>query len=123
VSPRARWARRIGRLALALLYLGALVQGLRATAGLAGVARSARAMCEGLPDYAEIARSVPAQARIEVEVDRGDERAGERFVCARLALAPRTVVARRADGTPAEGPPPTVRLVDHGAGVRLEELP
>lgn len=119
----ARRAGRIGRLALALFYVAALVQGLRATAGLAGVARGARSMCEGLPDYATVARELPLDARVEVEVDRAEARAGERFVCARLALAPRAVVAGAADGTPPEGAPATHRLFDLGGVVRIEEAP
>jgi len=81
---------------LGLLALTAWLQGLRGVAQLPGVARAARAMCEGLPDYAALARehAVPLDGRVAIVVDPLEERAGERFVCARLALAPRPVDAR-----------------------------
>lgn len=124
MSPEARRASRAGLLVLALLFLVTFLQGLRGTSGLVGVARSARAMCEGLPDYAALAAEIPADARIEMEVDRAEERAAERFVCARLELAPRAVVARLEGGEPPAGPPPSFRLIDRGQGsAKLEKLP
>lgn len=124
MSPEARGASRTGLLVLALLLLLTFLQGLRGTSGLAGVARSARAMCEGLPVYAALAAEIPADARVEMEVDPAEERAAERFVCARLDLAPRVVVARLDGEEPPAGPPASFRLVDRGEGSAvLEELP
>jgi len=124
VRPAARAASRAGLLVLTLLYLVTFLQGLRGTAGLAGVARSARAMCEGLPDYETLAAGVPAGALVEVEVDRAEPRAAERFVCARLALAPRAVVARPEGEVSVEGPRAGYRIVDRGeGGAQLEKLP
>jgi hypothetical protein len=128
-------SRRAGQ---ALCYLlGALacaawLQGLRGVAALPRVAREARAMCEGLPDYAGLARDlgVPLVARVAVVVDPREERAGERFVCARLALAPRPVEARpvgeAVDGDRLPQPPAEFLLTDLGDAegrVRLEREP
>lgn len=124
MSPGARAASRAGLLVLTFLFLVAFLQGLRGTIGLPAVARSARAMCEGLPDYTALAAEVPAGARVEMEVDPAEERAAERFVCARLELAPRVVVARIDGEEPPAGPPASFRLVDRGEGpAQLEKLP
>ncbi len=128
-------SRRAGQALLCLfgaLACAAWLQGLRGVAALPRVAREARAMCEGLPDYAALARDlgVPLVARVAVVVDPQEERAGERFVCARLALTPRPVEARplgedvEVDRFPQ--PPAGFRLTDLGGaepGARLEPKP
>lgn len=89
-------------------------------------------MCEGLPDYAALARArdLPRDARVAVVVDPREERAGERFVCARLALAPRPVDARplrEAVGRERFVERPADFLLtdlgDTGGGARLEREP
>lgn len=123
MKARARWLLPAARAALALLALATFALGARRTADLPRVARDARVMCEGLPDYAGFAATLPATARVLVVVDPGDERAGERFVCARLALAPRRVDARRLDEpAPVAGEADAV-LRDLGAGLVLEVGP
>ncbi len=119
----ARWLLPAARAALALLALVAFALGARSTAELPRVAREARVMCEGLPDYAGFAATLPVQARVLVVVDPADERAGERFVCARLALAPRRVDARRLDEPPPAAGEADAVLRDLGAGLVLEVGP
>lgn len=120
MTRRAVGLRRLALGALALLALAGFALGVRRTADLPRVARDARVMCEGLPDYARIAAGLPVAARVLVIVDPREERAAERFVCARLALAPRRVDARRLDEpAPAAGEADAV-LRDLGTGAALE---
>jgi len=109
--------------ALGLLAAAAFGLGLYRSADLPRIACEQRVMCEGLPDYAALAAELPATARVLVIVDAGEERAAERFVCARLALAP-----RRVDARPTNEPPPApgeadVLLRDLGRGATLEVAP
>jgi hypothetical protein len=124
VSPLRR-ARGALTALTAALALAAFALGVSRTVALPRIAREARAMCEGLPDYAALGAALPDDARVMVVVDAGEERAAERFVCARLALAPRRVDAHR-HGEPMPAPAEAgVLLVDlgTGAGPRLEVLP
>jgi hypothetical protein len=110
-------------LLLALGAVAAYVQGLRGTAALPRIVRDSRAMCEELPDYAALAGGTALDTRIAMRVDPADPRAGERFVCARLALAPRKVVARIAGEPTREGPEPAYLLVDTGEGATYGPMP
>ncbi len=113
--PRRRFGRAFALL-LSLFALAAIVQGLRGTGALPDIVGAARAMCEGLPDYAALAAAAPTDARIAIRVDPNEARAGERFVCARLVLAPRPVIAR-VEGEPSPGgAEPEYLLVDLGEG-------
>lgn len=124
MSPPRR-ARGVFAALTAALALAAIALGVSRTVALPRVAREARAMCEGLPDYAALGAALPEDARVVVVVDAGEERAAERFVCARLALAPRRVDAHR-HGEPLSAPAEAGALLfdlGTGAGPRLEVLP
>lgn len=122
-SRRARRARPLITLLLALGAVASIVQGLRGTAALPGIVRGARAMCEELPDYSSLAAGVATDARIAMRVDPAELRAGERFVCARLALAPRRVVAQLPGEPQREGPDPDYLLVDSGGAATFGRVP
>ena len=124
MSPLRR-ARGILTALTAALELASFALGVSGSVALPQIAREARAMCEGLPDYAALGAALPVDARVMVVVDAGEERAAERFVCARLALAPRRVDARR-HGEPLPAPAEAAALLfdlGTGAGPRLEVLP
>ena len=122
-TGRVRRAWQAVTLLLALGAVASIVQGVRGTAALPRIVRGARAMCEGLPDYSALAGDVATGARIAMRVDPGEPRAAERFVCARLALAPRRVVAQLPGEPPGEGPEPRYLLVDEGDGATFGPLP
>lgn len=120
--PGGRFLRLLAA-AVATLALATYALGARRAADLPRIARAARAMCEGLPDYAALAAAAPPFARVLVVVDAAEERAGERFACARLELAPRRVTGRRASEPAPSAADADWVLRDLGRDARLEALP